>query len=30
MVRALPANPGLAIVLVQHLAPKHESALPRC
>jgi len=28
MVRALPANPGLAIVLVQHLARQHESALP--
>ena len=26
--RALPPTPGLAIVLVQHLAPQHESALP--
>ena len=28
MVRALPRKPGFAIVLVQHLAPQHESALP--
>src|SRR5262245_57717442 len=28
MVRALPAKPGFALVLVQHLAPQHESALP--
>ncbi len=28
MVRALPPKPGFALVLVQHLAPKHESALP--
>ena len=28
MMRALPPNPGFAIVLVQHLAPQHESALP--
>ena len=26
-LRALPANPGLAIVFVQHLAPHHKSAL---
>jgi two-component system, chemotaxis family, CheB/CheR fusion protein len=25
---ALPEKPGMAIVLVQHLAPQHESALP--
>jgi two-component system CheB/CheR fusion protein len=28
LLEALPANPGLALVLVQHLAPKVESALP--
>ena len=28
LVRALPQNPGFAVVLVQHLAPQHESALP--
>src|SRR4030095_103767 len=28
MVRALPANPGLAIVLVQHLARRPEGAPP--
>ena len=28
MIRALPPKPGFAIVLVQHLAPQHESALP--
>jgi two-component system CheB/CheR fusion protein len=28
MLRALPSDPGIAIVLVQHLAPQHESALP--
>jgi two-component system CheB/CheR fusion protein len=28
MVRALPPKPGFALVLVQHLAPQHESALP--
>ena len=28
LLEALPANPGLALVLVQHLAPQHESALP--
>ena len=28
MIRALPPTPGFAIVLVQHLAPQHESALP--
>src|SRR5918995_3826422 len=27
MVRALPADTGLAVGLVQHLAPQHESAL---
>src|SRR5437763_2036971 len=27
LLRSLPANPGLAIVFVQHLAPKHESML---
>src|SRR5688572_22271556 len=29
MVRALPPKPGFALVLVQHLAPQHESALPK-
>src|SRR6187402_659837 len=28
LLQAMPAAPGLAIVLVQHLAPLHESALP--
>src|SRR5688572_2637485 len=28
LVRALPPKPGFAVVLVQHLAPQHESALP--
>jgi two-component system CheB/CheR fusion protein len=28
MLRALPPKPGFAVVLVQHLAPQHESALP--
>jgi two-component system, chemotaxis family, CheB/CheR fusion protein len=28
MIRALPTKPGFAVVLVQHLAPQHESALP--
>ena len=28
MIRELPPKPGFAIVLVQHLAPQHESALP--
>ncbi len=28
LVRALPPKPGFALVLVQHLAPQHESALP--
>jgi two-component system, chemotaxis family, CheB/CheR fusion protein len=28
MLRVLPPNPGFAVVLVQHLAPQHESALP--
>ena len=27
LLHSLPADPGLAIVLVQHLAPQHESAL---
>src|SRR5690348_2844475 len=27
LLRALPREPGLAIVFVQHLAPHHESAL---
>lgn len=27
LLRALPQNSGMAFVLVQHLAPKHESAL---
>src|SRR5262249_15310215 len=27
LLRALPADTGLAFVLVQHLAPKHESIL---
>ena len=28
LLDGLPADPGLAIVLVQHLAPQHESLLP--
>jgi two-component system CheB/CheR fusion protein len=28
LLSALPENPGLALVLVAHLAPQHESALP--
>lgn len=28
LLDALPANPGLALVLVQHMAPHHDSALP--
>jgi len=28
LLQALPPEPGFAIVLVQHLAPQHESALP--
>jgi len=28
VLECLPPHPGLAIVLVQHLAPQHESALP--
>jgi two-component system, chemotaxis family, CheB/CheR fusion protein len=28
MVRSLPPKPGFALVLVQHLSPQHESALP--
>jgi two-component system, chemotaxis family, CheB/CheR fusion protein len=28
LLHALPANTGMAFVLVQHLAPQHESALP--
>jgi two-component system, chemotaxis family, CheB/CheR fusion protein len=28
LLRALPARPGLAIVLIQHLAPTYESILP--
>jgi two-component system CheB/CheR fusion protein len=28
MLRVLPPRPGFAVVLVQHLAPQHESALP--
>ena len=28
VLQALPDDPGLSIVLVQHLAPQHESALP--
>src|SRR5262249_28690994 len=27
VLHALPADPGFAMVLVQHLAPQHESAL---
>lgn len=28
LLRALPPNPGMALVVMQHLAPSHESALP--
>jgi two-component system, chemotaxis family, CheB/CheR fusion protein len=28
LLQAMPPNPGLALVLVQHLAPNHDSALP--
>src|SRR5690349_13046430 len=28
LLQAIPENPNLALVLVQHLAPHHESALP--
>ncbi|HVQ15349.1 MAG TPA: chemotaxis protein CheB, partial [Vicinamibacterales bacterium] len=28
MLRVLPPAPGFAVILVQHLAPQHESALP--
>ena len=28
LLEALPPTPGLALVLVQHLAPRHHSALP--
>jgi two-component system CheB/CheR fusion protein len=28
LLGALPAEPGLALVLVQHMAPNHDSALP--
>ena len=28
LLQALPDDPGFAMVFVQHLAPKHESALP--
>src|SRR5262245_49229401 len=28
MLRALPPSPGFALVIVQHLAPSHLSALP--
>ena len=28
LIRALPPDPGFGIVLVQHLAPQHESSLP--
>src|SRR5206468_1586606 len=28
LLQALPGNPGFAMVLVQHLAPQHESAFP--
>src|SRR5262245_40343015 len=27
LLKAMPANPGLSIIFVQHLAPRHESAL---
>src|SRR5262245_32095578 len=28
LLQALPRDPGFGMVLVQHLAPQHESALP--
>src|SRR5439155_2382557 len=28
LLHAMPADPGLAIILVPHLAPTHESVLP--
>lgn len=28
LLQGLPANPGMAFVVMQHLAPTHESALP--
>src|SRR5262245_10083278 len=28
LLQALPSKPGLALIFVQHLAPKHASALP--
>src|SRR4051812_17367700 len=28
LLEALPESPGIALVLVQHLSPQHESALP--
>src|SRR5690349_18994596 len=28
LLQALPSDPGIAIVFVQHLAPKHDSMLP--
>jgi two-component system CheB/CheR fusion protein len=28
LLQAFPADPGLAVVFVQHLAPQHESVLP--
>src|SRR5262245_22116042 len=28
LLGALPPKPGLAIILIQHLAPQHASALP--
>jgi two-component system CheB/CheR fusion protein len=28
LLQALPRNPEMAVVLIQHLAPQHESALP--
>src|SRR5687767_15263527 len=28
LLRSLPAEPGFAIVFVQHITPTHESALP--
>jgi two-component system, chemotaxis family, CheB/CheR fusion protein len=29
LLGSLPANPGLAVVFVQHLSPSHQSALPQ-
>ena len=29
LLSALPANPGLAVVVIQHLDPRHESQLER-